>query len=226
MISNISGSSAYSGMQRPDPAQMADKMFSKLDTAGKGYIDKTDLQAALDQTSSSGNSGNTPSADEILKKLDGNGDGKVTKQEMSDSINKLVNELNSQLNSSQSGAKSAAQSAGGSPPAGGPPPGAASGGSASANGSSASSSATSSSSSSKTYDPADTNQDGKVSMQEQIAYAISQAAKPSSKSSSETQNVNSDAAVMKRLMDMLKTYGDNNQSSTQSGNANSLSVMA
>lgn len=89
MISNISSSSAYSGMQRPDPAKMVDKMFSTLDTTGKGYIDKADLQTALDQTSSNGKSGNTPSVDEVFKKLDSNGDGKITKQEMTDGVKNL-----------------------------------------------------------------------------------------------------------------------------------------
>jgi hypothetical protein len=60
------------------------------------------------------------------------------------------------------------QDAHGAPPAGGPPP-------ATGGGKAASSSA-STSSASETYEPADTNQDGTVSLQEREAYAAKQAA--------------------------------------------------
>jgi len=59
----------------------------------------------------------------------------------------------------------------GRPPAGGPPPGGAPPGGAPSSGGSGASSK------SQYYDPADTNQDGKVSLQEQAAYDAKQASK-------------------------------------------------
>ncbi|MFA7318902.1 MAG: EF-hand domain-containing protein, partial [Sulfuricella sp.] len=87
MVSSIGNSSVASMMQRPDPSQMASKMFSKLDSKNQGYIEKSDLQSAFDQISGSGNSA---SVDEVFKKLDGDGDGKITEQEMSDSLTKMA----------------------------------------------------------------------------------------------------------------------------------------
>jgi hypothetical protein len=65
---------------------------------------------------------------------------------------------------------------GGAPPAGGPPPGGAPPGGGGATGGGGGSGASGSASASKTYEPADTNQDGKVSLQEQVVYAAKQAA--------------------------------------------------
>ncbi len=218
MISNISSSSVYSGIQRPDPAQIANQMFSNIDTTGKGYIDKKDLQVAFDKTSSNGMPGNASSVDEVFTKLDGNGDGKITKQEMTDGVTKLVDQLNSQLRSSQASGKSGPPP-GGPPPGGGAPP-AGGDGAASASGSSSSSTT----SSNTTYAPADTNQDGQVSEKEKVAYAAKIAAKSSS--ASESTNQSSEAAVMKRIMDLVRIYTDSSRSSSQSVASSSLSLTA
>jgi hypothetical protein len=66
---------------------------------------------------------------------------------------------------------------GGAPPGGAPPGGAPPGGAPP--GGASSSDSSSSSNSSKTYDPADANQDGKVSMEERMEYDAEQAAKSS-----------------------------------------------
>ncbi|MGZ5779881.1 MAG: EF-hand domain-containing protein [Burkholderiaceae bacterium] len=105
MTSAIGGFSGGSwAMQRPDPAKMVDNLFSKVDTKNQGYIDKADLQSAIDQISSdstSNTSGSTASVDDVFKKLDTDGDGKITKQEMTDSFKKLADQLDSQFNQSR-----------------------------------------------------------------------------------------------------------------------------
>jgi Ca2+-binding EF-hand superfamily protein len=105
-ISGISGiSSSYltssSTAKRPDPTQLADDIFSKLDTKNQGYIDKSDLQSALDSLSASGSSttassNTSSSADALFSQLDANGDGKVTQSEMESGMQKLANALDSQ----------------------------------------------------------------------------------------------------------------------------------
>ena len=79
------------GMKRPDPTQMANQLFSKLDTSGQGYLTKSDLQSALDSvSSSSASSSTTSSVDDLFSKLDTNSDGKVTQQEFSDTLQKVA----------------------------------------------------------------------------------------------------------------------------------------
>lgn len=80
-------------MQRQDPAKMAEELFSKLDTSGKGYIEQSDLQTALQSVSAPSGA----SAEDVFASLDGDSDGKVTRQEMSDSIKKLSDALDSQF---------------------------------------------------------------------------------------------------------------------------------
>lgn len=82
-------------MQRQDPTKMAENLFAKLDTGGKGYIEKADLQTAFQSVSTP----NGASADDVFASLDGDSDGKVTQQEMSDSIRKLSDALESQFQS-------------------------------------------------------------------------------------------------------------------------------
>ena len=107
-ISSVNGSGSgfsmmMSGMKRPDPAKMADNLFSKLDTTNKGYLEKSDLQSALSQlsgsdTGSSSSSNSSTTVDEMFKKLDGNGDGKLTKSEMTSGMKNLADALDSQFN--------------------------------------------------------------------------------------------------------------------------------
>ena len=236
-ISSISGSGFSSSMQPPDPSKMVDKLFAKLDPTGKGYITKSDLQSAMSQLSGSGSSsgtasssgtsssGSSTSVDEIFKKIDTNGDGKITKDEMTSGMKSLASSLQGQINKTGRGG----------PPPGGTPP---SGGSPPSSSSSDSTSTTQSSSATKTYQAADTNQDGKVSEKEQIAYDLlmqSQASSTSSNTSKAASSTSSnsvdaasatstgsDARVMKQIMDLMHAYSSPNSSSGSSG----LSVTA
>ena len=166
------------GMQRPDPSKMADNLFSKLDTKGQGYIEKSDLQGAFDQASSK-----TPSVEDIFKALDGDGDGKVTKQEMSDSVQKLADQLVGQLQNMRMGGMSKSDVSGMAESATG-------------------SAAQKLTGLAENFDAADTNQDGNISAQELMAY---QASNETNSSSSDVQS--SEARVMARIMDLMATYG-------------------
>ena len=75
------------GMKRPDPAEMAANLFSKLDTSGQGYISKSDLQSAVDKVSASTSATSSSSSiDDLFSTLDSDSDGKVTQQEFSESL--------------------------------------------------------------------------------------------------------------------------------------------
>lgn len=173
---NSSSSAMMSGaMKRPDPAKMAEDLFSKLDTTGKGYIEKSDLQTALGNVSQSGSSSSSTSADDMFSKMDSDGNGKVTKEEMSATIQKIASELDGQ--------SPRMRMQGDMPPP--PPPGGAQG--------AKKSSSTDSSSSNQDIEPADANEDGTVSAKEAQAYAASQASSDTSSTSS------ADAQLMQML---------------------------
>ncbi|MDP1664516.1 MAG: EF-hand domain-containing protein [Methylobacter sp.] len=173
---NSSSSAMMSGaMKRPDPAKMAEDLFSKLDTAGKGYIEKSDLQTALGNMSQSDSSSSSTSADDMFSKMDSDGNGKVTKEEMSATIQKIASELDGQ--------SPRMRMQGDMPPP--PPPGGAQG--------AQKSSSSDSSNSSQDIDLADANEDGTVSAKEAQAYAASQASSDTSSTSS------ADAQLMQML---------------------------
>lgn len=229
-ISSINGSgggfSMMSSMKRPDPSKMADDLFSKLDTTNKGYLDKTDLQSALSQLSGADTSSST-AVDEMFKKLDSNSDDKITKDEMSSGMKKLAEALDSQMNQMRMSGNSGKDS-GGAPPSGGmPPPPPPSGSTKSASSTSSESSAQSSSTT-KIYDPADTNQDEKISIQEKLAYELKAKNSASTYSTSgdssatASASTGSDAKVMKQIMDLIRAYSSFDSSTNNSG----LSVTA
>lgn len=173
---NSSSSAMMSGaMKRPDPAKMAEDLFSKLDTAGKGYIEKSDLQTALGRMSQSDSSSSSTSADDMFSKMDSDGNGKVTQEEMSATIQKIASELDGQ--------SPRMRMQGDMPPP--PPPGGAQG--------AQKSSSSDSSNSSQDIDLADANEDGTVSAKEAQAYAASQASSDTSSTSS------ADAQLMQML---------------------------
>ena len=81
---------AVQAANRPDPAtQKADQLFSQLDAAGKGVIESADLQSAFDRIAAKASA----KADQLFTKLDANSDGSVTKEEFSGSINRLAEQL-------------------------------------------------------------------------------------------------------------------------------------
>lgn len=235
---NYSQISGTQRRQRPDPAQMAEDLFTNLDTSGKGYIQQSDLESALSgltSSSSSQSSGDSASASEIFSQLDGDGDGKVTKDELSASIKSLADELDKQFNQSRME---------GAPPP--PPPAGTQGTRDSDTGFTkdeltsqlaeiGSSDATRSSLITKiveNFDEADTNSDGTVSLQEAMAYDNANSTSSSStigtsSSSLASSSEKTDAQVFRQLVDLLRTYGSNNEGqSTQNVLSSLLSVSA
>lgn len=223
-ISTSSIASLYSEQtsqrrQKPDASTMAEDLFAKLDTSGKGYIEQSDLTSALSSTSSTSTEG-TASASEIFSQLDSDGDGKVTQDELKTSIQKLAESLDSQFDQMR-------MQGGMQPPP--PPPSESDAGFTEEEltdqlaeiGSTDSARSSLISNVVNNFDAADTNEDGKVSFQEAIAY---DKANPTSSSSSTTDSTSStdsatsttsvassdktDAQVFRQLMELLRTYGD------------------
>ena len=234
MVSSVGSSSVSSWMQRPDPSQMASKLFSKLDAKNQGYIEKSDLQSAFDQLSTSGSSSSTSSVDDVFSQLDTNGDGKVTKQEMTDSLKKIADQLDSQFNNMRT-------SSGGMPP---PPPPGDSNGSDSAGftkdelasmaqeiGSTDSKRSSLMTNLVNNFDKADTNGDGKISAQEAMAFdqsnqTGSSTSSDSGSTSSSSSATNTEAKVIMRIMQLMHAYGGLVNDSSQSGLTGTLSVTA
>ncbi len=239
-ISSIGGNGAMTmqHMKRPDPTQMAEKLFSKLDTSGQGYLTKADLQSAMDGTSASSSSGSS-NIDNLFSKLDGDGDGKVTKQEFSDTLKKIADELGSQAMRANGGMQGSGMGGGmsgmggmppgGMPPGGGMPTGGDSGGMTKDQLSSAASSSTDSAETSaltnlvNNFDKADTDSDGEVSFKEAMDYkqktessgSTSTSASSSSTSSTSSSN-NRDSQVLQQIMKLMQAYGINNQTDSNS----------
>jgi Ca2+-binding EF-hand superfamily protein len=225
------GNSWMMVQQRPSPAKMAESLFSKLDTSGKGYIEKGELQSALNQISGSGNAGsvagakNGASADEIFQKLDGNSDGKITKNEMASGIEKLAASLNSQFNQMRMDSSLNDGQGGMRPPGGMPPP---QGGGpdltkeqltsmSSTLASTDSQRASQMSNIAQNFAAADVNSDGKVSFQEAQAYdQTHQKTASSSNGAVKNSSSNTDERILKQMFDLFQTYGNSNSSSSGS----------
>lgn len=227
---NSIGGGGYSmmpPMKRQDSTQFAETLFSKLDTSGQGYIQKSDLQSAFDKiatTSSTGSS--TSTVDELFSKFDGNDDGKVTKQEFSDTVTKLSAQLDEHFastrmqNAMPGGEMSGMNRSGGMPPP--PPPGEGPSLSKDELSSTLNQLGTSDSRSNmmsnilNNFDAADTDGDGKVSFKEAIAYDQTN---PSSASSAGSALSGTDSTsgtsssndlslqLMQQIMKLAEAYG-------------------
>jgi Ca2+-binding EF-hand superfamily protein len=81
MVSGVSNSSSLS------------QLFSRLDSKGQGYLEKSDFAAAF---SAIGESDESTVAD-VFAVLDGDSDGKVTESEFSSTLSQLQQELDSQF---------------------------------------------------------------------------------------------------------------------------------
>lgn len=231
MISSLGSSSALS--------QWASSLFSKLDTKNQGYIEKSDLQSALDGVSGSTSSSGSASVDDVFGALDTNGDGRVTEQEMSTSLQSLVDDLQNQLASSRMGA------AGGMPPPPPPKDDSADQGftkdeltsMAQEIGATDSKRSSLMSSIAANFDTADTNGDGRVNREEAMAFeqtlqsasstsdtSTSTAATSTTSSTSSSQNT--EALVMMRIMQLMRAYGTSSQDGSQSLVSGSLFAQA
>lgn len=244
-------SMSISGMHRPDPSQMASKLFSKLDTKNQGYLEKSDLQSAFSQISSTGGSDtSTASVDDVFSQLDSNSDGKVTKDEFSSTLKKLADELDSQFNSMRmggAGGMGSASGMGGMPPP--PPPSGGEGGDDAGFtkdeltsqlkeiGSSDSQRSSLISKVVSNFDQADSDGDGKVSLKEAMAYDQSTRTSATSSASGDATgaaaadsasgtSTNNDAQVMMKIMQLMQAYGGFGQEQNSSGLSSLLSTSA
>lgn len=258
MAMSIGSTSSYASninqMARPprlDPSKMAEKLFSQLDTQNKGYLDTADFANALQGlssktstsstttastsgtglTASSTNTSSSVSADQVLSALDTNGDGKVTKDEMSSNLKKMAAELDSQFNAMRMA--QAGGQAGGMPP---PPPRESDrdrdndAGMSKDQLTQVASTTTDSklaaltSKMASNFDAADTNGDGKVSRTEAMTYDQKTQSTSSTASTSKTTSTaatstdsttatdssksESETLVFKRILDLMKQYRD------------------
>jgi len=229
MSINSIGSSSYASMQnmqpmqKPDPSKMAEDLFSKLDTKGQGYLEKTDLETALSKINDT--SGGSSSADQMFAKFDSDGDGKVTKEEMTATLEQIASELDGpfpRMRLQEQGNE-------GMPP---PPP---SGGQqidqgltkdqlaemASDTNSLNSSVSEMFSQLANNFSAADTNGDGKVTHDEAMAYQQANSSNKTGQSSASSNSTSSsqvsDLQFMKNIMQILHAY-DSEDSQSQGYN--------
>jgi Ca2+-binding EF-hand superfamily protein len=231
-ISSIGGNAsmamqAMRGMQRPDPTQMAENLFSKLDTSGQGFIQKSDLQAAFDKISSAASN-----ADDLFTQLDTDSDGKVTKQEFSDTLKQLSEQLDNHFMSMRM--SDGMQGAGGMPP---PPPPQAGEEDAGFSkeeltsqleeiGSSDSKRASLISNIVNNFEAADADGDGKVSFKEAMAFDQANASDSASSASASTSATaeGQDSQWVMQIMRLMHAYGIGGESGSAA--AATLSVSA
>ena len=229
-------------MKRPDPSEMAANLFAQLDTSGQGYLDKSTLQAAFDNISSASGSGSgststsTTSVDGLFSKLDSDGDGKVTKQELTDTLSKVAAQLDQQfMNMRMQGG---IQGGGGMPPP--PPPGGGNNAGFTQDelstqlkeiGSGDSKRADLIGSIVKNFSAADSDGDGKVSMKEAMAYDQTRQGGTASSSTNSTSSSASTASssdlsdeLLRQIMQLMQAYRpDDGNGNTKTS---SLSVSA
>lgn len=222
-INNVSStnSAALHGMrsmQKPDPAKMAEDLFSKLDTKNQGYLEKADLSAVLSKISGSGDSSGSTSADEMFAKLDGDGDGEVTKSEMSATFEQIASQLDGPF------PRMRMQGQGGDMP----PPGDQQDEGLSKDQLTSMLEDAGSTDSKKTdiltqlvnnFDAADSNGDGKITRDEARSYNEKSTSNTSNTSvaTSSSQSANtSDMQFMKKMMELMRAYGGFNSDSQSS----------
>jgi Ca2+-binding EF-hand superfamily protein len=211
-------------------SQIASQLFSKLDTKNQGYIEKSDLASAFSQIG--GTSNDETSVEDVFAALDSDSDGKVTESELSSVMSKLQDELESQFNQMRMQGMSGQSSQGmsGMPPP--PPPPGNDAGFTKEELTQQLSEADSTDSARSSliskvvsnFEAADADGDGKVTFQEATAYDQStQTATTSDSGSSKTAD-SSDAQIMKKIMELMHAYS--NQNDTASSLSSLLSVSA
>ena len=195
------------GDQPPPPPPSTDDIFASLDTKNQGYLDKEELQAAFDAKSTD-TAANAEKVDQIFKTLDADGDNKITKAELGAGLQQMGGP-EQQADSAVGGVDASAATASAKPAGGARPSG--------------SGSSDASESDSTSYEAADANKDGTVSLQELVAY---QASHPTAETS-ESDAQNSMKAVMKIMAQLTQTYGQFDQSiASTASSLNTISETA
>lgn len=232
MVSSVSSTSSIS------------QLFAKIDTKSQGYIEKSDLASAFSQIGSSSNSDST-SVDDVFAALDSDSDGKVTESEFSTTLAKLKEELDSQFSSMRMGGFGGAQGSGGMSGMPPPLPPADDEGFTQDElssqldeiGSTDSERSTFISNVVSNFEAADTDGNGKVSFAEAKAYndssnstssvtTTASNASSSSSSSTTTASTDSDAQLLKKIMQLMHAYGASSQDQQTASLSSLLSVSA
>ncbi|MQY52680.1 EF-hand domain-containing protein [Rhodocyclus gracilis] len=230
---------------RPSASDVASSVFSQLDTKGQGYLDLSDFESAfasLDSSASSSTSSST-SVKDVFAQIDSDGDGKVTKDELTSKLKSLAETLDNQFNQSRLGGLASNDAPPPKPPEDG------NGDDAGLTKDQLTSMASDAASSdtnlasllntvASNFDAADTNGDGKVSFKESQAYAAKAQAEAASSGSSSTSGTSStassttnstdqEAAITRRILELVRAYsvGTNNSASTNSASS-AFSVTA
>lgn len=235
MINSVGGSYSSFEMQmrRPDPSQMASKVFSKLDTKNQGYLEQSDLQAAFEGAAGTSGSGDVS---DVFKALDGDGDGKVTKDEFSERLSQLAEQLEGQFQSMR-------MAHGGMPP--GPPPGNGAGPAGGQDdagftkdelqeqlsqiGSSSDTRASLLNQIVSNFDQADGDDDGKVSFQEAMSFreaSESAARSETSQASAAATNGTAEEQVMRKIMQLMRAYGMEGSTMSANNASSTISISA
>ncbi len=237
-MSSISSITSYTGnavsalqRRRPDPAEMAGSLFAQLDASGQGYIEKTDLAAALEQVSSA--SAVSSDVDDLFSQLDTDADGKVTEQEFTD----VLQQLSEQLDAERMARRMEEAGGAGMMPPPPPPPAGDQGYSEdeltaqlSEIGSSDSRRSSLISNILDNFSTADSDGDGRVNFDEAMAFEQSAAATASSTtavaaSDAGTQRVEPDAAqLMMQIVRLMQAYGIGQSAEGCSGTGLSVSA--
>ncbi len=98
-IGKPDSTSFLQGTQRADASQLVSRLFARLDTGGKGSIDKATLDTAFSTLYKGGagdrgkTSGGTGTSDAVFNALDTNGDCKLTPQETTDAVSSILAQI-------------------------------------------------------------------------------------------------------------------------------------
>lgn len=188
--------------------------LSKLNTKSQGYLDKADLQKAFAGISDSDSS--SSDIDDIFSKMDSDADGKITESELTTSINNLVDQLNSQMDTARTGMPPPPR---GTPP---PPPAGKDEGYTKDELTEIASTTTDSNLSglmskvAANFEAADSNQDGKVSSTEAMAFQRSQESSSDSTAGSASTSSDLAANTLMKIAQLIHAYGFDSDSATSS----------
>jgi len=199
-------------------SDLAEQLFSSLDTTGQGYISESDLTSALSSaTGSSSSSSASNDAKALFSAMDSNNDGKVTESELKTTLQTVADQIDNQFNALRMRAGMSRA------------PSSSDEGFTKDEltsqlddiGSSDSKRSTFISNVVNNFDKADTNGDGKVSFQEAAAYNKSLESNSSSTSDT-TSSDGLNASLVQQVMDLVRTYTTSESTITSS----SLSISA
>ena len=70
-MNSLASYSSVKNTQKSDSSSLVDKLFAKLDTKQQGFVDKSELQAAL--TSTTAKATGSSSGDDLFAKMDADG---------------------------------------------------------------------------------------------------------------------------------------------------------